>query len=144
MKTITIINHKGGVGKTTTAAALASILAERGFHVLAVDLDPQGNLSLTNRVSGEGRPSSFGLFTQECKIGDAIQAAADYDIVPASELLQNLDALISNAAGKEYRLKEALQEVAGPYDFCIIDTPPSQSVVVTSSSGRKPTFSNVG
>ena len=118
MKTIAIVNRKGGVGKTATAQALGAGLMKKGYHVLFVDLDSQTNLSYALDASGD--PSALEVLTGEATATDAIRHTEQGDIIPGSDTLAGADAIIKDT-GKEYRLKEALEGLE--YDYAIIDTP---------------------
>lgn len=131
MKTIAIINQKGGVGKSTTASQLASGLSLKGYRTLSVDLDAQGNLSYTAGARTDGA-TALGVLTGEVKTEDAIQHTQSGDIIPANKALAGADAFIADT-GKEYRLKEALESVSGSYDFCIIDTPPALGILTINA-----------
>lgn len=131
MKTITVTNQKGGAGKTTTAATLAAGLSLRGYKVLLVDLDPQGNLSYTAGAE-TNRATVLGVLTGEVKARDAIQYTNGGDIIPSSKALSGADAFITDT-GKEYRLKEALESLQGLYDYCIIDTPPTLGILTVNA-----------
>ena len=115
-----VCNQKGGTGKSTTAAALAQAAAHRGRRVLAVDLDPQGNLSFF-LAADVNRPGAFEVLDGH-PAAEAIQATAGgLDVIPASWNLQT----ISSGRGSARRLKAALEPIAGGYDLIIIDTPPT-------------------
>lgn len=115
-----VCNQKGGTGKSTTAAALAQAAAHRGRRVLAVDLDPQGNLSYF-LAADVNRPGAFEVLDGH-PAAEAIQATAGgLDVIPASWNLQT----ISSGRGSARRLKAALEPIAGGYDLIIIDTPPT-------------------
>lgn len=115
-----VCNQKGGTGKSTTAAALAQAAAHRGRRVLAVDLDPQGNLSYF-LAADVNRPGAFEVLDGH-PAAEAIQATAGgLDVIPASWNLQT----ISSGRGSARRLKAALEPIAGSYDLVIIDTPPT-------------------
>lgn len=129
--TIAITNQKGGVGKSTTAAALGSGLTLKGYKVLFVDLDPQGNLSYIIQAD-PAKPSAHDVLTGRAGAAAAIQTAAGGDIIPFSGDLSAADIEL-NRTGKEYRLKEALQPVAGSYDFTIIDTPPALGILTINA-----------
>lgn len=120
MKTITVANQKGGVGKTTTAHALIDGLLEQGYKVLGVDLDGQSNLTLAIGAENKGA-TALGVLTGEVRAVDAIQMLQRADIIPASPKLTNADALIETGG----ELERALADLRGVYDYCIIDTPPA-------------------
>lgn len=121
MEVIAIINRKGGVGKTATAQNLGAGLLQKNYKVLFVDLDSQGNLSY-GLGSDQNAPGSMEVLEQKITLRDAIQHTEAGDIVSGSDALAGADTTIRDT-GKEYRLKEALESVAGLYDYCIIDTP---------------------
>lgn len=133
MQIITIANQKGGTAKSTTAAALAQAAAHRGRRVLAVDLDPQGNLSYF-LAADVNRPGAFEVLDGQ-PAAEAIQTTRDaqegrpaaeapagrLDVIPASWNLQT----ISSGKGSARRLMAALEPIKGRYDLIIIDTPPT-------------------
>lgn len=121
METIAIINRKGGVGKTATAQALGAGLAAKGKKVLYVDLDSQTNLSYVLGADTE-QQSSMDLLLHETTAKQAIQHTPQGDIIAGSEDLAAADTQITENR-KEYRLKEALEELTPLYDYVIIDTP---------------------
>ena len=123
METIAIINRKGGVGKTATAQALGSGLIRKGYKVLFVDLDSQQNLTYGMEATADNNSySSMDLLTGKATASIATHRTPQGDIIPAGEDLAGADKLITDT-GKEYRLKEGLADVAGYYDYVIIDTP---------------------
>lgn len=138
MKTIVVINQKGGVGKSTTAGAIGAGFKNRGERVLFLDLDAQGNLSDTFGASASDidfcqhltRRSETGkreALTQSC-----IYESPLGDLIPASPSLASADISI-NGVGKENRLKELLQPVQGHYDRVIIDTPPALGILTVNA-----------
>lgn len=131
MKTVTAVNQKGGVGKSSTAEALASGLMRRGFKVLAIDLDAQGNLTYTGGKGTDGA-GVYEVLTNQATAGDAIKRGGLWDMLSASKRLATADANISET-GKEYRLKEALREVDGLYDYAVIDTPPALGILTVNA-----------
>lgn len=136
MKTVSVINQKGGVGKSTTAEMLISALSLKGFKVLAIDLDAQGNLSYS-LAADLTSPTILEVLTEEISAKDAIKKARA-DIISSNKALAGADAFIADT-GKEYRLKEALEKISKNYDFCIIDTPPALGILtinaLTASDG---------
>lgn len=131
MKTITIANHKGGVAKTTTALNLAVVLAGQGSHVLAVDLDPQGNLSLALGADlqelEETRLTSHRLMLSDRDDYSAFvrKARPRLDLLPACLDADAESMLLGQRVAGELLLKQKLAAARRVYDFCVIDTPPS-------------------
>jgi chromosome partitioning protein len=134
--TLALANQKGGVGKTTTAVNLSAILAQRGYRILLVDIDPQGNAT-----------SSFGIDkrTLTRTVYDILvnDEAADSLIIP--DVRENLDILPANPslAGAEvelvdlderaYRLRDAVAEIASDYDLIVVDCPPSLGLLTINA-----------
>lgn len=127
----TVINQKGGVGKSTTAAALGAGLSLRGYRVLHIDLDAQGNLTFC-MGAGAAALSSLEVLTGTATAQEAIRHTAQGDIIPASPALAGADALIT-ATGKEYRLREALEPLHDLYDYIVIDTPPALGILTVNA-----------
>ncbi len=131
MKSIAIINQKGGVGKTTTALALAAGLSRRGKRVLQVDLDAQANITQTLGAD-DSSLTVLDVLTRKSGIDKAIQKTGQGDVLPASPGLAGLDTVLT-FVGKEYRLKEALGQLNGNYDYVIIDTPPALGILTVNA-----------
>lgn len=131
MSIVAVINQKGGVGKSTTAAALLSGLTLRGKKALAIDLDAQGNLSFSAGAD-RSRKTSLGLLTREVTAAEAIQDTPSGSLIPSSKDLTGADAFITGT-GKEYRLREALEPVRGDYDYIILDTPPALGILTVNA-----------
>ncbi len=131
MKTYAVINQKGGVGKSTTAHAIGTGLAAKGYKVLFVDMDAQCNLTYTLKASDKGY-NVLGVLERPETAADEIQQTASADIIAATPTLTGADAII-NTTGKEYRLKEALETIKGRYDYCIIDTPPALGILTVNA-----------
>ena len=130
---VAVANQKGGVGKTTTAQALAAGLAERKYRVLGIDLDPQGNFSMACGAENYNVPTVYEVMKRGADIQEAIQhMKGGYDVVPANIMLAGAEQELSQT-GKEHRLKEAVSVVAGEYDFVVIDTPPSLGVLTVNA-----------
>lgn len=134
MKVIAVNNQKGGTGKTTTAAALGFALYHRGFNVLLIDLDAQGNLSYTVNAEG-GKYGIFGAMErpettpQEIQPVCSEESGGRIDIIPSTERLAVAEKIFTEI-GKEYKLKEALQYIdESAYDYVVIDTPPALGIL---------------
>lgn len=126
-----IINQKGGVGKSTTALAIGAGLSLKGYAVLYVDLDAQGNLSYTMGADTQGY-NAMGVLQRPETAKAEVQHTDQGDIIASSPALAGADAVITET-GKEYRLKEALESLSGLYDYCIIDTPPALGILTVNA-----------
>lgn len=129
---ITIANQKGGVAKTTTTGAMAAGLVKRGYNVLAIDLDPQGNLSDSVSADNMQKPTVYELMKGEVTIKEVIQKLPICDIIPANLNLSSAD-LEFTQTGREYILKKAIEPVLADYDFIIFDTPPSLGIMTVNA-----------
>ena len=130
MKTVSVINQKGGVAKTTTVQALASGLKARGYRVLMVDLDGQESLTVSTGAGPGG--NILDVLQGHRPIKSVIQGTPGGDIVIGTEDLGKAD-LIIKGKNAEYRLKEALAGVQNSYDYCILDCPPSLGILSVSA-----------
>lgn len=119
MEKIAIVNRKGGVGKTATVQALGAGLQLRGYSVLYVDMDSQGNLTYGFDTE-QRKPGCMDVLTGAASIANAIQHTPQGDIVAGTDALALADTAI-DGTGREYRLRKALDNLA--YDYCLIDTP---------------------
>lgn len=131
MEKIAVINQKGGVGKSTTAHAIGAGLALRGFSVLYIDLDAQGNLSYTLGADTSGA-TALQMLQSPATIEQDIQTTEGGDIIASSPALAGADTIITET-GKEYRLREALELLTSKYDYCIIDTPPALGILTVNA-----------
>ncbi len=131
-KIIAVTNQKGGVGKTTTCAGLCGGLASLGYKVLAIDLDPQGNLSFSLGIEVEDNFTIYDVMKGNCDIGDAIVNGGICDVVPSNILLSGLE-LEMTGVGREYVLREQIGYVKKKYDYIILDTPPALSVLTINA-----------
>lgn len=130
-KVIAFTNQKGGVGKTTTACAFCGGLVLRGKKVLAVDLDPQGNLSFSLGAEDDGC-TIHDVLLGNASIHEAIQTTKNCDVIPSNILLSGLE-LELTSVGREYVLREKLAPIMKFYDYIIIDTPPALSILTINA-----------
>jgi chromosome partitioning protein len=133
IKTIAIANQKGGVAKTTTAAAMSAALKQRGFKVLAVDMDPQGNLSDSSGAEMYKLPTAYELLKKLAPVSEVIQKFENYDVVPSNIMLAGAEQELLAQTGREHRLREALKPIMDQYDYIVIDTPPSLGVLTLNA-----------
>ncbi len=131
MKTYAVINQKGGVGKSTTALAIGAGLKNKGYKILFIDLDAQGNLTYTLGGKLQGY-NAMGILERPETTPQEIQVTAQGDLIASAPTLASADSIITQT-GKEYRLKEALETISGNYDFCIIDTPPALGILTVNA-----------
>ena len=132
MITYAVVNKKGGAGKTTTALALVDGLSKAGKKVLAIDIDPQGNLSSVCHTEPDVIGSAE-LITKQPHVSDVIQHKDSYDLIAGDGTLVDVEANLFKVIGKEAHLREALDEVKDEYDYCIIDTPPSIGLLTVNA-----------
>ena len=138
-KIIAVVNQKGGVGKTTTTINLGAALAELGFHVLLVDLDPQGNASTGLGVSRENRKlTTYDLLLDEAPIQDVVQKTTidGLWIAPATTDLSSADIEMVSNEKRSYLLHDALRDTgidAFELDYILIDCPPSLSLLTVNA-----------
>jgi chromosome partitioning protein len=132
MRTVAIINQKGGCGKTTTSINLAACLARLGHKTLLVDMDPQGHCGVGLAVPEEQiERTIFDALIEErdgrvARISQIVwQIASNFDLAPSNIHLAGFEQLFAGRPGREQRLALALQSVAESYEWCIIDCPPS-------------------
>ncbi len=130
-----VANQKGGVGKTTSVINIASILGNRGYKTLVVDVDPQANAT-----SGLGydknaiKPSTYDLLLEDGPFERIVLANPKFklDILPANPELAGAEVELVNVIGREYRLQQALTQVNGYYDYILIDCPPSLGLLTVN------------
>jgi chromosome partitioning protein len=133
---ITICNQKGGTGKTTTTVNLSSALAELGKKVLMVDMDPQGNATSGVGVNkNEIKNSAYEVLLNKVVASQAIikNILPNFDMIPCNIHLTGAEIELVGLLSRETRLKKALVEIAGAYDFIIIDSPPSLGLLTLNS-----------
>ncbi len=133
MKVYVFANQKGGVAKTTTTLNLAVALSESGHKVLCIDLDPQGNLTMSQGVDpDEVDKSMYDVLVDKTPISEVIQHR-EIDIAVASIDLAGAEIAMSTQIGRERSLQKALAEVADVYDYVCIDTPPSLGLLTINA-----------
>jgi chromosome partitioning protein len=130
---IAFANQKGGVAKTTTTLNLAVAFAESGYRVLCIDLDPQGNLTMSQGIDPDKvEYSLYDVLVNDMPISEII-VKREIDIAVASIDLAGAEIAMSTKIGRERTLEKALKEVAADYDFVCIDTPPSLGLLTINA-----------
>jgi chromosome partitioning protein len=134
---IAITNQKGGVGKTTTTINLAAALASKGIRTLVVDVDPQGNSSMSFLDIHELKASMYDALTEDhVHLADIIQPAQKIEnlfIAPSTIALAKIEAKLIGELDSQYRLKDQLAAVQEAYDYVIIDTPPTLGIITVNA-----------
>jgi chromosome partitioning protein len=130
---IAFANQKGGVAKTTTTLNLAVAFKEHGLRVLAVDLDPQGNLTMSQGLNpDEIERSMFDVLVHRLPIQEVIHPS-EVDLAVSSIDLAGAELALSGLIGRERALEKALAPVRGDYDYVLIDTPPSLGLLTINA-----------
>jgi chromosome partitioning protein len=127
-ETIAVLSQKGGTGKTTTVRTLTDVLRRCGLRVLAVDLDPQGNLSDYFDVPPDAEPTIAEVLTG----GAELTAAIHDDVVPAALSLAEAELQLAGRMGRELTLKRALRDVGDEYDVVFVDCPPALGLLTVN------------
>jgi len=135
-KIISICNQKGGTGKTTTAVNLAYELSRQHQRILLVDMDPQGNSTSGIGVDKESLEKTvYDVLLQRCSPQDAIISAVhpNLDVIPCNISLTGAEIELVSALSRETRLKKAISEVEGSYNYIIVDSPPSLGLLTLNA-----------
>jgi chromosome partitioning protein len=132
-RVIVFANQKGGVAKTTTTLNLAVAFKEQGFRVLVIDLDPQGNLTMSQGMNPDSiERSMFDVLVHRLPISEIIHKA-EVDVAVSSIDLAGAELALSSMIGRERALEKSLLEVRDAYDFIMIDTPPSLGLLTINA-----------
>lgn len=144
MKTICIVNQKGGVGKTTTSVNLASALASLGRKVLLVDLDPQGNASSGLGVKRHEYQDKniYHVLIGAAKVMESIYKTKNENLflLPANADLVGAEIELVDEANREYKMKAALADARNHFDYVLIDCPPSLSLLTVNALSAADSF----
>jgi chromosome partitioning protein len=132
-KVIAFANQKGGVAKTTTTLNLAAAFAEEGHRVLCIDMDPQGNLTMSQGIDPDSlEVSMYDVLVHDVSIREAIRRR-EVDVACASIDLAGAEIAMSTKIGRERSLDKALRGIHEDYDFVCIDTPPSLGLLTINA-----------
>src|SRR3954466_6754752 len=130
---IVLANQKGGVAKTTTTLNLGVAFAEQGFKVLLIDLDPQGNLTMSQGLNPDSiEQSMFDVLVHRLPL-EQVVATREVDIAVSSIDLAGADMALSSQIGRERALEKGLAPIRDRYDFILIDTPPSLGLLTINA-----------
>jgi chromosome partitioning protein len=128
-QTVAVLSQKGGTGKTTTVRTLADVLRRGGVRTLAIDLDPQGNLSDYFDLPPDVEPTIADVLSGRAKAAEAIHE----DLIPANLSLAEAELMLGGKMGRELTLRRALAKLPGEYDVILIDCPPSLGLLTVNA-----------
>src|SRR5256886_3490006 len=128
-ETIAVLSQKGGTGKTTAVRTLAGIFRRSGLETLAVDLDPQGNLSDYFDVDPQADPTVADVLTGRAQASDAVHD----DVIPANLQLAEAELTLAGKMGRELTLRRALRDVQRGYDVVLVDCPPALGLLTVNA-----------
>jgi len=128
-ETLAVLSQKGGTGKTTTVRTLTDVLRRVGLHTLAVDLDPQGNLSDYFDVDPEASPTIGDVLSGRVKAREAVHD----DVIPANLSLAEAELALAGKMGRELTLKRAFTDVRRDYDVILLDCPPTLGLLTVNA-----------
>ena len=134
-KVIAIVNQKGGVGKTTTAVNLSTVLAQKGKKVLLIDEDPQGNATSGLGIEKIAGKSIYDVLINETTFGEAIirTSVKNLYLCPSNINLAGAEVELVNMEARENRMKEKMEEIQDKFHYIIIDCPPSLGLLTINS-----------
>jgi len=134
-KVVSIANQKGGVGKTTTAVNLSTLLAKKGKKVLLIDTDPQGNATSGLGIDKNVELSTYDLLISDVTAEEIIQDTAikNLDISPSNINLAGAEVQLVSMMSREQRMKEKIDVIKNNYDYIIIDCPPSLGLITLNA-----------
>ena len=137
-----IVNQKGGVGKTTTAVNLASAVGIAGKKVLLIDLDPQGNTTSAYGIAKNTKNTSYSLLMGEILASEAVVKTnfKNVDVIPTTMDLAGAEIELISVSSRENALKNFLSTIRDNYDFIFIDCPPSLSIITINALTASDSF----